>query len=233
MPAPLASRCRWHWTRQVVLGRCRRSPRDRFDLDPHARAQATACRWFGSGDDQSSSADAMPPRKRRTGTAERASVAVAFELLRHTTMELHDGESDGPRELLPEQILPVQFAELLQRPGERTPELRLRAAVLEEAIRTFCGCYGSRRARHKRLFRDAADWFQSSDVSWPFSFENICDALALDPEWIRRLLRRWQGAQTPMERRLASVPSVRRVAGSRHTVTGRAAGLPDSRRLAS
>jgi hypothetical protein len=52
-------------------------------------------------------------------------------------MELRHEESDGPRGLCPEeQILPVQFAELLQRSAERTPELRLMAAVLEDAIRT-------------------------------------------------------------------------------------------------
>jgi hypothetical protein len=39
-------------------------------------------------------------------------------------------DADGPSELLPDQMLPVQFAELLQRASERTPELRLMAAVL-------------------------------------------------------------------------------------------------------
>ena len=158
---------------------------------------------------------------------------MAFELLRHATMELRHEESDGPSELVPEQILPVQFAELLQRSAERTPELRLMAAVLEDAIRTLCRCTGSPGVRRQRLFSETADWFESPDVSWPFSFENICDALALEPGWVRRLLRRWQAAQTPRAQGLAKIPSVRRIAGSRHTVTGRAPGLRDSRRLVS
>jgi hypothetical protein len=158
---------------------------------------------------------------------------VALELLRHATMELRHEESDGPSELVPEQILPVQFAELFQGSAERMPELRLMAAVLEDAIRTFCRCSGSRGVRCQRLFRETADWFESSDVTWPFSFENICDALALEPGWVRRLLRRWQGAQTPSRHRVVEIPSVRRIAGSRHTVTARAPGLRDSRRLAS
>ena len=142
-------------------------------------------------------------------------------------------ESQGPSELVPEQILPVQFAELLQRSSEPTPERRLMAAVLEDAIRTFCRCADSRGVRRKRLFSGTADWFESPDVRWPFSFANICDALALEPGWVRRLLRRWQAAQTPRGQRLAKIPSVRRIAGSRHTITGRAPGLRDSRRLAS
>jgi len=148
-------------------------------------------------------------------------------------MELRYEESDDPSELVPEQILPVQFAELLQRSAQRMPEQRLMAAVLEDAIRTFCGCSGSPGVRRQRLFRETADWFESSDVSWPFSFENICDALALEPGWIRRLLRRSQAAQTPRAQGLDKIPSVRRIAGSRHAVTGRAPGLRDSRRLAS
>src|SRR5438093_3717203 len=131
-------------------------------------------------------------------------------------MELRHEESDDPSELVPEQILPVQFAELLQRSAERTPELRLMAAVLEDAIRTFCRCSGSRGVRRRRLLR-----------------ENICDALALEPGWVRRLLRRWQASQTPRAQGPAKIPSVRRIAGSRHAVTGRAPGLRDSRRLAS
>jgi len=166
---------------------------------------------------------------------QRVSAAVAFDLLRHATMELRHEESDGPRELFPEeQILPVQFAELLQRSAERTPELRLMAAVLEDAIRTLCRCTGSRRIRRQRLLlSETAEWFESPDVSWPFSFENICDALAVEPGWVRRLIRRWQAAQTPRTQGLAKIPGVRRIAGSRHTVTGRAPGLRDSRRLAS
>ena len=171
--------------------------------------------------------------ERCSGTTERISVAVACELLRHATMELRHEESDGPSELVPEQILPVQFAELLQGSAERTPELRLMAAVLEDAIRTFCRCSGSRGVRRQRLFRQTADWFESSDVTWPFSFENICDALALGPGRVRRLLRRWQGAQMPSRHTLVKIPSVRRIAGSRHAVTGRAPGLRGSRRLAS
>src|SRR5438552_18352925 len=104
-------------------------------------------------------------------------------------------DADGPSELVPDQMLPVQFAELLQRASERTPELRLMAAVLEDAIRTFCRCAGSRGVRSQRLFRETAEWFDSSDASWPFAFENICDALAVEPDWIRRLLTRWQSNQ--------------------------------------
>ena len=128
--------------------------------------------------------------------------------------------SGDPSELASEHLLPVQFTELLQRPSERTPELRLMAAVLEDAIRSFCRCAGSRGVRSQRLFRETAEWFESYAVSWPFAFENICDALALEPDWIRGLLSRWRNEQKVAAGWPAVIPNVRlRIAGSRHTVS--------------
>ena len=133
-------------------------------------------------------------------------------------------EADGPSELVPDGLLPVQFVELLQRSAERTPEQRLMVAVLEDALRTFCGRGGSPGRRNRRLFQEAADWFASSDASWPFAFEYICDALGLEPAWIRQLLRRSEGMQP------ARIPTIRRLAGTRHSVTP---GRPRALRFAT
>jgi hypothetical protein len=40
------------------------------------------------------------------------------------------------------------------------------------------------RVAAKRL-REVVAWFASSDRTWPFSFERICEALNFDPEYIR------------------------------------------------
>jgi len=136
--------------------------------------------------------------------------------------------ADGPEELVPDQLLPVQFFELLQRPPERSPELRLMAAVLEDAVRRFCVCAGAAGTRRRREFEETADWFQSTDTSWPFSFENICQALGLAPAWIRRMLDRWHAAHTLAARWPVKIACIRRMAGTRHAVTGRAPGLRQS-----
>jgi len=128
-------------------------------------------------------------------------------------------------ELVPESLLPVQFVELLQRPADRPPEVRLMVAVLEDALRVFCGFAGSSGRKNQRLYRQAADWFESPDTSWPFAFENICDALGLEPEWIRQLLRRWDAGRTVGAQQPARIPTTRRLAGTRHAITGRAPGL--------
>jgi hypothetical protein len=36
----------------------------------------------------------------------------------------------------------------------------------------------------------AAAWVTSTDRAWPFSFENICEALDMDPQRVRRELVR-------------------------------------------
>ena len=131
-----------------------------------------------------------------------------------------------PEELASEHLVPSQFTELLQRSSERTPELKLMGAVLEDAIRSFCQCAGSPGVRSQKLFRETAEWFESHDVSWPFAFENICDALALEPNWIRGLLTRWRNARNSPASWPVAIPSVRlRIAGSRHTVSAGAPGL--------
>jgi hypothetical protein len=38
------------------------------------------------------------------------------------------------------------------------------------------------------------DWSSSADRSEPFSFEHVCDALALDPDYIHQGLCRWRQA---------------------------------------
>jgi hypothetical protein len=124
-----------------------------------------------------------------------------------TSTELAMDDSGDPSGAIPEMLLPVQFVELFQRSSGRMPELALMAAVLEDAILSFCRCADSRGVSSQQLFQETAEWFESPDVTWPFAFENICDALALEAEWIRGLLRRWQDDQRTAAKRPATIPT--------------------------
>jgi len=119
----------------------------------------------------------------------------------------------------PDDVLPVQFAELLQRSTELAPEQRLMGAVLQDAIRVFCQNAGAQMTRARRLFGETTEWFESSDVSWPFSFENICDVLVLDPAWIRGLLGQWLATHALPTQRPLRIPPMRRIVGRRRSVT--------------
>jgi hypothetical protein len=84
------------------------------------------------------------------------------------------------------------------------PEKRLLLAVLEDAVNTLqhYATVSSGRGRH--IFVDAAEWFASTAADRLFDFESICQALGLDPSYIRGGLRRWCNA------RRASLMTVRR-----------------------
>lgn len=68
---------------------------------------------------------------------------------------------------------------------ERTPERALMLAVLEDAVACYAGKLKAPRENPKILRRQAAFWLSCEDWDSPFSFNNVCEALALDPTAIR------------------------------------------------
>lgn len=128
-------------------------------------------------------------------------------------------EVDG--QLVPEIVLPSQFADPLRNETSRPPEHRLMRAILEDAIRCYQRDLNGPDRRSQRLFRETEDWFASDDTSWPFSFATICVTLDIDPEYIRVGLRQWRSRQAPERRNTSWTTTlrVRPVIGSWHQVT--------------
>jgi hypothetical protein len=81
-------------------------------------------------------------------------------------------------------------------------ERRLMIAVLADAIRVV-------NLRHSPHRRATVAWFESPSRAWPFAFERVCDALALDAATVRN--RTLSGAVKP--------PQIR-TSGSRRRVDG-------------
>ena len=84
-----------------------------------------------------------------------------------------------------EQITDVLGEVIMDLPPSRpwrhqVGELRLMAAVLEDAINIV------RKRPRSRAGREAREWLSSNDASWPFAFERICEALDLDADSVRR-----------------------------------------------
>jgi hypothetical protein len=65
------------------------------------------------------------------------------------------------------------------------PSRRLLLAVLEDAVITFEKCATARDHRGRRIFLETEAWFRSDDTAAPFSFIAVCDALGLDPDYVR------------------------------------------------
>ena len=86
----------------------------------------------------------------------------------------------------PDTLLPSQFFDRVRRRTEHDGERRLMIAVLEDAVDVYRKQAGARDARAQQLFREAEEWIEDTDQTWLFSFQNICDVLDLDAEYLRR-----------------------------------------------
>ena len=87
-------------------------------------------------------------------------------------------------------MLPAQY---LNKAGSRLaePQKRLMLAVLQtvvddcQGLRTE-GHEGSRAVADERAYLQATEYVASTDRSWPFSFENLCEAVGVEASVLRQ-----------------------------------------------
>jgi hypothetical protein len=131
----------------------------------------------------------------------------------HTAKIFAGSPTDGDAQhglFSPAALLPEQFYCSFLTPQLEQPEASLMRAVLSEALTCFQYQFYLRREERMRLAREAESWFFSDATDWPFAFVNICEALHLEPTYIRRGLRDWQ-TQCPLK----VLQRKRRVVGAR------------------
>jgi len=92
----------------------------------------------------------------------------------------------------PDTLLPIQYFEAMRRKHLLEGEKRLVLSVLEDAVECFMKCIDSSTNKGQRLFRDAEVWINLEDKKWVFSFDNVCDMLDINPEYMRRGLKDWK-----------------------------------------
>jgi hypothetical protein len=92
----------------------------------------------------------------------------------------------------PDTLLPIQYFEAMRRKHLLEGEKRLILSVLEDAIECFMKCMDSSTNKGQRLYREADEWIALEDKHWVFSFDNVCDMLDINPEYMRRGLRDWK-----------------------------------------
>jgi hypothetical protein len=92
----------------------------------------------------------------------------------------------------PDTLLPIQYFEAMRRKHLLEGEKRLILSVLEDAVECFMKLIDSGTSKGQRLFRDADEWINLEDKHWVFSFDNVCDMLDINPDYMRRGLRDWK-----------------------------------------
>jgi hypothetical protein len=122
--------------------------------------------------------------------------------------QVSDARDPGPRprdpEILaelfaPEVVLPDQLQQGYRRDSYISGEKALMLAVLEDGIRCFQEHLTNPRSNPRLLSKQAEEWIAAVDYEWPFSFNNVCETLGIDPEALRDKLVTWKA------KRIASI----------------------------
>ena len=92
----------------------------------------------------------------------------------------------------PDTLLPAQYLDTFRRKAPLEPEKRLMLAVMEDAIACFQKYLLARDGRGRALFLEAEEWIVEEGSDWLFSFENICEVLGFNPQYVRQGLLRWK-----------------------------------------
>ncbi len=109
----------------------------------------------------------------------------------------------------PDTLLPIQYFEAMRRKHLLEGEKRLILSVLEDAVECFMKCIDSPTNKGQRLFREAEEWINLEDKKWVFSFDNVCDMLDINAEYMRRGLRDWKTRKLEAMERAAAEAAAR------------------------
>jgi hypothetical protein len=96
----------------------------------------------------------------------------------------------------PDIVLPEQFFEGVRRDSQASGEKALMLAVLEDGIRCFQEHLRNPRSNPRLLSQQAEAWIRAIDYEWPFSFNNVCETLGIEPAALRRALLDWKAKRS-------------------------------------
>lgn len=83
----------------------------------------------------------------------------------------------------------VLSSELLGRSqGPPSPERALMLAVLEDAMRCFLNSCMATEGKRRTLYEETRDWLRSTEHTRLYDFDNICNVLGIDADYLRRRL---------------------------------------------
>ena len=94
----------------------------------------------------------------------------------------------------PDILIDAQFQSSQRRRFHLDPERVLMLAVLQDAVVCFQEHVGAKCKRKQSMHREAEEWISNTDRSYLFSFENVCEALGFDADYMREGLLRWKRA---------------------------------------
>lgn len=126
-------------------------------------------------------------------------------------------------------IVSGQYLGIFGRNENLAPEKALLLAVLEDAIHCFQQYSMARDRAGKQKFSEAQSWILRQGRDWVFTFDNICELLGLDPQYVRRGFRESEktaaGGKEPRSSGLVPANAM--------TANGKARAVPELARSAN
>lgn len=109
------------------------------------------------------------------------------------------------RILEPDTFLPSQFYGNGVLSRHVDGEKKLMLAILRDAVECLEKYRGARSSSARELYQNALDWVADKSTGWLFSFNNICDLLGFDPDYLREyLLKRERRLARPARSKICS-----------------------------
>jgi hypothetical protein len=81
-----------------------------------------------------------------------------------------------------------QYLSTFRRSEQFEPEFALLRAILEDAVHCYRKYQSAQSGAGRESFLEVEAWIMDSQSDWIFSFENVCELLALDPTYVRQKL---------------------------------------------
>ena len=93
----------------------------------------------------------------------------------------------------PDVFLPSQFYGNGGLSRQLDGEKRLMIAILKDAVECLNKYRGARSSLGSSQYQNALEWIEDEGTEWLFSFNNICDLLGFDPDYLRKVLIKKEG----------------------------------------
>jgi hypothetical protein len=93
----------------------------------------------------------------------------------------------------PDVFLPSEFYGSGGLSRQLDGEKRLMIAILKDAVECLNKYRGARSSFGSSQYENALEWIEDEGTHWLFSFNNICDLLGFDPDYLRKVLIKKEG----------------------------------------
>ena len=82
-------------------------------------------------------------------------------------------------------VVEIEYLEKQHRRSFHEGEIGLMLAILEDAVNCYVKYAPAKDRKGGQQFEEAEEWIFEKHSDWLFSFENICEILGIDPEYLR------------------------------------------------